>query len=81
MDDRHIVLGSDGLFDLLSSHQVAEAVAHDPSSTSLLDTALQVLAKRHLTTLRQVKENRWMKKHFKTRRHFHDDISCLIITV
>ncbi|XP_019429147.1 PREDICTED: probable protein phosphatase 2C 60 isoform X2 [Lupinus angustifolius] len=75
--DRFIILASDGLWEHLSNQEAVDIVANNPhtgSARRLVKVALQEAAKK-----REMRYSDLQKIDRGVRRHFHDDITVIVV--
>lgn len=76
-DDQFVIFASDGLWEHLSNQEAVDLVQNSPhngSARRLLKTALQEAAKK-----REMRYSDLKKIDRGVRRHFHDDITVIIV--
>lgn len=75
--DRFIIFASDGLWELLSNQEAVEIVhnhQHEGSAGRLVEAALQAAARK-----REMLYKHLIKIEGGVRRHFHDDITVIVL--
>eukprot|EP00744_Colponema_vietnamica_P006236 GILI01009066.1.p1 GENE.GILI01009066.1~~GILI01009066.1.p1 ORF type:complete len:421 (-),score=27.72 GILI01009066.1:57-1319(-) len=75
VQDRFIVLGSDGIWDVISNEEVAEFIESNRHQASKNAEQGKVIAQM----LCEEAQRRWMNNQEPGREHMVDDISCIVV--